>query len=628
MKRSIGPRVGPVASRSELDRRHHRAGGDGTFFAETCSTTRDGFIAAAKVPARSVMHAPGGTTAGDPLVSRPIRFDSIRPSVSAARERPSSPTIPGGDRFMRATRSAGTLAFAWLSTMAVALGQEPEGNARIEADELPQHIVKVLRTTNKAQTNRYISRVYDFKHVNPYAVIRFVRRVMEIEEGAWYSFANEDMKSGKLLVVCPEYQLEGLDQLMAVIDRPDLNSSGGDKRDMFQPLHRDVTDPNFVNQLALAATPSGIILSDAPINGMFLEDSVSGFDSIVQAWKEADVPTPSLEAIATVYEVDLTDDGQIGLDYVSWKNGPGRNLFAAGAFAQKEKVTQFDSDNTPGGLVYNSGKNLVGLDDMEYEHTGRNVAYMYNVPSAYFDFLAANGYGRTLTKSKLVAHNGSTALLEIGENVMFYRVNHAPDQRGGSRIAPIDPYGTLEPFTDTSATGESTDNAGARVVDHPDNRTVVPTLQSRALGNVQTGFFLQLTPSIHANVATIDLQMSFVNLTGYADDGTPVLSNRQAATRFRVPHDSREVTVGGMVRSRRVDGANQMPWLGDIPVLGYLFGGESQLDQKSMVIVTLKTRVMAFDEDNRSPEEIDAENKVAGSLDGALPTNNPGLSPN
>lgn len=514
---------------------------------------------------------------------------------------------------------------------AVALGQDLEGNAKLDANELPQHLVKILRTNNKAQTNRYFPRVYEFKNVNPFAVIRWVRRFMEIEEGAWYSFCNEDGKSGKILCVCPEYQLEGLDQLMALLDRPNLNSSGGDKRAMYQPKHRDVTDPGFINQIALAGTPTVLALPDTQINGMFIEEGPSGFDAVVKAWTEFDVPTGSWEAVANVYEVDLNDDSQIGLDYQSWKNGPGRNLFAVGAFGTKEKVTEFNHNaqaQGAGSLIYNSGKNVFALDDAEYEHTGRNAAYMYDVPSAYFDFLANNGYGRTMTRAKLAALSGTTALLEIGEEIVYYKVNHAPDQRAGARIEPLDPYGRIEPFTDTGAAGEVTDTYGVRVADHPDNRTVVPTIAKRELGTVKTGFSLQLTPTVHAQIVTIALKMSFVDVTGYADDGTPVLANRSAESTFRIPYDQREITVGGMVRSRRIDGANQMPGLGDIPILGYLFGGKSQLDQKSMIVVSLKMNAAALPGDNRSPEELEAENKASGASDVPAIDNGAGFKPN
>lgn len=482
-------------------------------------------------------------------------------------------------------------------------------------DDLPQHLVKILRTTNKAQTNRYVPRVYDFQHVNPYAVIRFVRRVMEIEEGAWYSFATPDMNSGKLLVVCPEYQIAGLDELMGIIDRPDLDSLADPDRICYRLRHRDANDLGAILVSAMEGTPNAVLIPDDQINGWFVEDSPSGLARIADAViNRYDVPTPQAEAIITVYEINASDDGQLGLDYVNWKNGPGRNLFAIGAFAEKEKISTLGGGSN--SLVYHSGKGTFGLPGREFESTGRNGAYLVDVPSAYFDFLSTRGQARVLTRSRLVALNGTTAALEIGEDILFYQENHAPDQRAGVRLAPLDPFGDLDPPAAA---------AGALVVDYPDNRTVVPATTARSLGAAAAGFFFRYTPTINQTGCFIDLFVSFVDHTGFADDGTPLLAARTVDSRFKIPHDGREISIGSQVRKRRIDSTNKMPWLGDIPVLGSLFGGESHLDQSSLVVVTFSIRKQEFPYANTTDADRFTQQVVDREADIAAPVTNPGF---
>lgn len=53
------------------------------------------------------------------------------------------------------------------------------------ADERVRRVVKVLRTTNKAQVNQFVPVAFEFKHANPFAAIRFIRRPIEAEEGNW-----------------------------------------------------------------------------------------------------------------------------------------------------------------------------------------------------------------------------------------------------------------------------------------------------------------------------------------------------------------------------------------------------------------------------------------------------------
>ncbi|MBM3333972.1 hypothetical protein FJY63_04860, partial [Candidatus Sumerlaeota bacterium] len=114
-------------------------------------------------------------------------------------------------------------------------------------NEMPERLVKVLRTTNKAQTNRYVPKVYEFKNVNPFDVVRFYRRVLEIEEGRFASFMAPNGKSGLVLVLAPEYQIPSLDQLMASIDRPGLTTSGGDAWKYFRLKHRAADDVGFLS---------------------------------------------------------------------------------------------------------------------------------------------------------------------------------------------------------------------------------------------------------------------------------------------------------------------------------------------------------------------------------------------
>ncbi len=498
------------------------------------------------------------------------------------------------------------------------------GNADAAPAELPQHLVKVLRTSNKAQTNRYVPVVYDFENVNPYSVSRQLRRVLDLEEGAYFAFMAPDGKSGKVLLALPEYQIPGIEEVIGYIDRADMTSSGGTQRNYVHLRHRDATDVGLVFSARLEGTPTIGVTADPRNNAVLLEDARSGLDRATNAVLEFyDLPTPQLEAVVTVYEVDVSDDGQLGLDYVAWKNGPGRNLFAIGAFANKEKITTFDGNSS--ALLYNSGRNTHNLPGREWHATGRNGAFFYDMPSAYFDFLVSKGRARIMTESKLVALNNETATLQVSDDILYYQEKHNPDLRAGARVRPLDPYGDFEAQIDTNSGNETTDQLGVNVADHPDNRVVVPSTLGRSLGVASAGFFLRYTPIIGQVASEIALQMSVVNHTGYADDGVPTLASRDIDTTFTINHDERELTIGGLVRQRRIDSANRMPWLGDIPVLGALFGGESRLDQKTQVFVTFKCKVAKFGESNVTNADAETREKATGARGFDVPANDPGF---
>ena len=58
-------------------------------------------------------------------------------------------------------------------------------------------------------------------------------------------------------------------------------TSGGDKRDMYQPKHRDVLDAGFFNNIQLAGTASVLLRQDREVNGLFIEEGPSGFASVM-----------------------------------------------------------------------------------------------------------------------------------------------------------------------------------------------------------------------------------------------------------------------------------------------------------------------------------------------------------
>ena len=69
--------------------------------------------------------------------------------------------------------------------------------------QTPRNVVKVLRTTDKAQTNTFVPRVFEVKNANPYSVSKFVEDAVSAEGGLIATYANPETEknSGLILVV-------------------------------------------------------------------------------------------------------------------------------------------------------------------------------------------------------------------------------------------------------------------------------------------------------------------------------------------------------------------------------------------------------------------------------------------
>ena len=433
-------------------------------------------------------------------------------------------------------------------------------------DEVKTHVVKVLRTTNKAQTNRYVPKVYDFQHANPYDVLRFIVRVAQIEEGAWFVYGKpenpddpDSVKGGKVAMVAPLYQLPYIDELMKVIDRTGLTTSSGDKAYYYRPKHRHVDDSSFVDVITAVLAPnrsSGDQVADSEVNGFLFYDSPSGIEDVKRWLPIVDQPPPQVMIEATVYEINVENDDALGLDYVSWKNGPGRDLFTFGAFHEKERIARLNG-------VYAEPMFTNGLGD--FETRGHYSSYYLDLPSEFFDFLVTKQKARVMTSAKAVTRNGEPALLVASDHIFYWKVT--------------------DPAYDREVNG-------AKV--------------TREFSDAEAGVFLALSPVIGEEGVNLGIDLDVVSHTGFTSDGQPQLVSRSFDTVLRI-QDGQEIILGGYDRQMTIQQSNKIPFLGSLPVIGWLFGGEENLVKKRKVVVALSaTIVKDFSAMSGANSEIDA----------------------
>jgi type II secretory pathway component GspD/PulD (secretin) len=93
-------------------------------------------------------------------------------------------------------------------------------------------------------------------------------------------------------------------------------------------------------------------------------------------------------------------------------------------------------------------------------------------------------------------------------------------------------------------------------------RTPPPTVNFEELGIV-----MKITPHVHGmESVTLEIEAEFKTLTGQAENGIPVISNRKFASRVRMKFD--EVAVmAGLVRDTITQSWNGVPLLAAIPAL-------------------------------------------------------------
>lgn len=103
------------------------------------------------------------------------------------------------------------------------------------------------------------------------------------------------------------------------------------------------------------------------------------------------------------------------------------------------------------------------------------------------------------------------------------------------------------------------------------------------------GVKLKLTPHITNNDRiSLDLYMEVNDIIGNYDSQTatkpPQLSKRDIKTKITVPN-TKTVVVGGLIKNKKSMSESKVPFLGDIPLLGWLFTNKSVQNNKTNLLV-------------------------------------------
>ncbi len=185
--------------------------------------------------------------------------------------------------------------------------------------------------------------------------------------------------------------------------------------------------------------------------------------------------------------------------------------------------------------------------------------------TALLNAIQVQGETRILSNPRLNIMNGQTAILGVGRNVSY--------------IAKIE---TIQQTTSGSVP------------------TVTFTVDT---GSVLSGIMIGIVPFINENgeisLTITPIVSDLVSLTsqnlGTPDSQgkypyliqLPTIDLRQLSTTVKV--NNREIVIiGGLISKREELQDSQVPWFGNIPVLGYFFKSRSKVETKSELVVLLQ----------------------------------------
>ena len=238
--------------------------------------------------------------------------------------------------------------------------------AMVKASGQEEKVQKITFIEDDAQKNM-ASKIYILKHMTSADVAPFIRgAVMRYCGESKVSAISDRANKRQILIVSTGINnIKYVDKLVEALDRKStlkgkLDIVGdGIGYGTYRPSYRSAQE--MLNVVVKAGLTSPIandaaIKFDPATNLFYLKDTPATVNDIIQklSWLDKEVPQARVEL--TLYEVRDSDLKDIGVDYLSWKNGPGLNLFNTGYLYQRNQLDQ---------TVFGSFLNLVGVSNVE-----------------------------------------------------------------------------------------------------------------------------------------------------------------------------------------------------------------------------------------------------------------------
>jgi general secretion pathway protein D len=308
----------------------------------------------------------------------------------------------------------------------------------------------------------------------------------------------------------------------------------------------------------VTALAEGITLSPDPAtNSLVIQASKEAYEALVAVIEKLDIPRPQVLVEALIIEVDVTDGIELG---VSWTinaiNGDQQFYFTTARAAAGGGAGDL------GGVIARAFP--TGADGITRLDTSTATGTNYD---AVISAAAKDTNLNVVSSPHILTSDNEEAEIRIGNNIPIIT----------SRV--------------NSATGNSAGLASSVNVERQDiGVTLRVTPQISEGDTLRLKIFQELT----------DINESLQSGVGSADEVGVALFNRKIENTV-VVKDGETVVVGGLISDRWRDDSFKVPFLGDIPGLGWAFKTNTKELRKINLLVFLTPHII------RSAEEMELE---------------------
>lgn len=274
------------------------------------------------------------------------------------------------------------------------------------------------------------------------------------------------------------------------------------------------------------------IIADEPNNALIIMAEPQQYRTLSKIIKHLDVMPLQVLIDASIVAVKLDGSLSYGVEWLFRNSGPD-GLQGVGISGNPNSLTSLALDAAAGGFTY-------GLVS-----TGNDVRLLFKA-------LAKDNKINVLSSPTLMVLNNQEATIKVGDSV------------------PI-------------RTTESTNT----------NASVNP-IQTSSITMLDTGVILKVKPRVNASgqvILEIDQSVDTASTTESSSIDSPTILKRQIQTSVAVV-SGESIVLGGLINEAHTFNNTGIPFLKDIPYVGWLFGSVSKSVVKDELIVVITPRVV------------------------------------
>lgn len=361
------------------------------------------------------------------------------------------------------------------------------------------------------------------------------------------------VRRGNLVRVAPQKVLEAERELAIARQKQRIELSPLETR-LIPVSYADAGD--LSSRAKELLTERGRVSVDTRTNVLLVRDVSESLDDIEELVRSLDSQTPQVLIEARIVEATTSFTNEFGIQW----GGSGVFSSATG----NPTGLLFPSDVSISGGASDAQQPTSGLSP--FSPTVPNPNFVVNLPAP-----VGTGAGGAIGMSL-----GSLA----GNFNLALRLS-AFESTGQVRIVSAPKVLTLDNYAATIAQGTS-----------------IPYSQVSAQG-VQTAFQeatlrLEVTPHVTSDGAVameVAIQRDEPDFNQTSARGDPTILKRQANTNLLV-QDGHTAVIGGIYTRATGRGLEQVPFFGDIPIIGILFQNRSERDARSELLIFLTPRIV------------------------------------